>query len=209
MQHFLLILSIAIAFAASLQSAQAMSDEEKSHLRRVNVYFNTIGNMEGDFIQIDPQGRESSGRFFLSRPGKIRFQYALPSPSAVLSNGTWVAIQDSRGKNVDRYPLASTPLKFLLRDRVDLIKDTAIQDIQLSDDILSVTMAAKKPITPGSLTLNFALPNYNLVSWSVLDAKGNMTRVVIGNLAFDKTYPKKLFRIVENRTYNPDTGRLE
>ena len=195
MRKIIFALSCLLTSLVSTQLSFALSDIEKSHLRRVNVYFNTIGNMEGDFIQIDPQGRESSGKFYLSRPGKIRFQYNLPSPSAVLSNGTFVAYQDAAGNNKNRYPLATTPLKFLLREKVDLLKDTAIQQVNASQEVLTVAMASKVPTTPGSLTLNFALPNYELVGWSVVDGKGLTTRIIIGNLAFNNQYDDNLFFI--------------
>lgn len=194
---------------AFAQSQANLTPQERMQLSRVNVFFNTLKTLEGNFIQIDPRGREAKGRFYISRPGSLRFQYTSPQNSAVVADGNWVAIQDDKGKFIDRYPLISTPLRFLLQDKVNLDQDANIEAVLSNEYVLSITLSGKTAATPGKLTLNFALPDYRLDSWAVLDAQGQTTRVAVGDLEYGKTYNRSMFRIVENRVFNLETGRFE
>ena len=196
-------------FNAHAQSQAIFSHEDQRHLSRVNVFFNTLKTLEGEFIQIDPRGREASGRFYIARPGSMRFQYEIPQSSAVVADGNWVAVQDSNGKFIDRYPLISTPLRFLLQDKVSLDKDARIEAILSSEHTLSITLSSQNVATLGKLTLNFALPHYELASWDVVDTQGNITRVAVGGLIYGNEYDETFFRIVENRVFDINKGDFE
>ena len=101
--------SVAAAQAAPSAAAQKIAD-----------HFSAIRTMTGDFIQFGPRGEQTGGKFFIARPGKLRFNYEAPSGFRVISDGKSVVIDNRRLNTMDLYPLSKTPLKLLLDDRIDL-----------------------------------------------------------------------------------------
>ena len=85
-------------------------------LARISAYINALDTAEGDFVQIAPNGETSDGRFYISRPGRIRFEYTPPNPALVVSDGVWVVVYDMRNCSKQTAPLSATPLELLLRD---------------------------------------------------------------------------------------------
>ena len=101
----------ALALAAllpALAPAPAAAQDGRD-LARISAYLNALDTAEGGFVQIAPDGETSDGRFYIDRPGRIRFEYTPPNPSLVVSDGTWVVVYDMRdcGKQTDLQPRSS------------------------------------------------------------------------------------------------------
>ena len=64
------------------------------------------------------------GEFYLQKPGKVRFDYNPPSPIEMIADGSSVVVRDRKLATQDLYPLSQTPLRFLLADRIDLMRET-------------------------------------------------------------------------------------
>jgi hypothetical protein len=56
-----------------------IGEQQAKAVQRINAYFNGITNLQGSFEQVDATNKRSTGRFYVQRPGKIRFDYAPPS----------------------------------------------------------------------------------------------------------------------------------
>ena len=125
MTRLLTTLSLCLGLLAGAAAAQDGRD-----LARISAYLNAMRTAEGSFVQIAPNGETSDGRFYISRPGRIRFEYTPPNPTLVVSDGTWVAVFDLRTCSQQTAPLSETPLDILLRDRVDLRKEGAVTGIE-------------------------------------------------------------------------------
>ena len=82
--------------------------------------------MNGDFVQVGPDGRRVKGEFYIQKPGKVRFEYEPPSPIELIADGQSVVVRDRKLATQDLYPLSQTPLRFLLSDRIDLMKETNV-----------------------------------------------------------------------------------
>ena len=93
---------------------------EDELLAQANAYFNGITTLTGSFIQIGADGRRIGGKLTLAKPGRLRFDYDQPSPLEVVADGTSVAVKDRKLGTQDLYFISQTPLKFLLRDKIDL-----------------------------------------------------------------------------------------
>src|SRR6185503_6858192 len=85
-------------------------------------------SLVGNFEQIGGDGRRLTGNLYLQRPGKVRFDYDSPATLEVIADGTSVAVRDSKLATQDIYPIGQTPLKFLLRDRIELGRDLKVTD---------------------------------------------------------------------------------
>jgi outer membrane lipoprotein-sorting protein len=172
---------------ASIEAAQSatplIGEEQTKAIQRINAYFNNMTNLEGRFEQVDSANKQSSGRFFVERPGKIRFDYAPPSALRILANGSHLAIEDSDLKTVEKYPIQSTPFKFLLSDSVDLERDTRIVGVESQEGTLAIAMEDKSGDAAGSIKLIFESgPQLQLKEWLITDAQGLTTRVTVTDI---------------------------
>src|SRR5947209_14143056 len=125
-------------------------------IERANAYFNNAATMVGDFVQLGADGRRSEGKLYVQRPGRLRFEYAQPASLEVIADGTKVAIRDRKLSTQDLYFIQQTPLKFLLKDKIDLAKDTKVLD--------ATNNPTKTPIGIKDATTPAATPKTRLTS---------------------------------------------
>lgn len=149
--------------------------------------------LQGGFMQIGPDGSVAKGRFFLSRPGKIRFQYDIPDTMLVVADGSTVTIQDKRLKTFNRAPLRSTPMYFFLKDNIDLAKDAKVTRVAKQADTILISIKDRSGQTDGVLTLLFISSNYELRQWLIEDGAGGVTRVALQDLRRPESLDPKLF----------------
>ena len=168
-------------------------------LGAINSYFNSFRVMEGQFIQFGPNGEQSEGVFFMTRPGRIRFHYSPPSKLDVVADGSSVAIKDGRTRTQDLYPLNATPLRYLLADQIDLTSANIVRGIREESDLISLVISDGS--AQGKLTLIFDRKTFALRQWVVTDAQGLNTSVAIYNTATGKPQNPNLFRITPGNTF--------
>ncbi len=175
--------------------------EQQKLLANVNAYFNSFRIMEGRFIQFGPNGEQSEGVFFMTRPGRIRFHYSPPSKLDVVADGSSVAIRDGRTRTQELYPLSATPLRYLLAEHVDLTSHNIVQSIREEPDLVSLTIMDRSSAAQGKLVLIFDRKTYQLRQWVVTDAQGLNTSVAIYDTATGKPQNPNLFRITPGPTF--------
>ena len=164
-------------------------------LANISNYFNSFRSMEGQFVQVGPNGEKSEGTFFLTKPGKIRFHYRPPTRLDVIADGQSVAVRDLKANTQDMYPLSKTPLRYLLADHMDLASGNLVKEVRADRDTLSVVIVEKSAYTDGQLTLIFDRRTYELKQWIVTDAQGLNTSVAVYNVSLNKREDPGLFFI--------------
>ncbi len=159
--------------------------------------------LTGNFIQIGPDGGRTQGDFFISKPGKVRFEYDDPSPIELIADGSSVVVRDRRLATQDVYPLSQTPLRFLLADHVDLTKDTHLVAVYADDVFVTVVVEEKNGIVGTSrLMIMFSAKDMQLKQWTVTDPQGYDTTVAVYNLDTSKRPDPSLFKIDYTRYHN-------
>ena len=187
------------SWEAAVEAADAptplIGDEQTRAVSRINAYFNSITNLQGHFEQIDPNNRRSNGRFYVQRPGKIRFDYAPPSALRIVADGHSLAIEDSDLKTVEKYPIKSTPFRLLLGDTVDLGRDARIVGVERQDGQLAISLEDSKGDAAGRIKLYFdADPELELKEWMITDAQGLTTRVTVNNMVAGRKVASDFFQ---------------
>ena len=190
--RFVLALSL---MAAALPSARALTAEERAQIEEINRFLNSFRTLKGDFTQVSPRGRVSTGKVFIAKPGRMRFEYTPPHPLVIVSDGTWVAIRNNAKDKVDYYPLSKTPLKLVLADRVDLLRDARVQRVENRDGYVLVTLQAQDKGVPGSLLLIYDPQARVLKQWTVIDPQGRRTTITLSQLERNVKMNPKLFRV--------------
>jgi outer membrane lipoprotein-sorting protein len=169
---------------------------QRALIDRVSLYLSTIQTLVGDFVQVGPDGARSEGQLYLQKPGKIRFEYNPPSVIQVIADGQSVVVRDRRLATQDLYPLAQTPLRFLLADQIDLARDTNVVGVSSDDVFATVTIEEKQQFVGTSrLMLMFGAKDLQLRQWTVTDPQGYDTTVAVYNLDTTKRPDPSLFKI--------------
>ena len=149
--------------------------------------------VSGSFTQVDPSGSPSNGAFYISRPGKVRFEYTMPEPIFIVSDGTTVSIEEPKRKSYDAVPLSSTPLHLFLRSNIDLRKDGSVADVQSSGGNYFVTLVDKTGEAEGKMILQFRQTDFELLGWRQIDGTGAETRVQLNNIQKNVSLKPSLF----------------
>lgn len=179
---------------AAPTSLVQLTPEQIALIQRISAYFNSLESLEGNFVQVNPNKQSTSGKFYVQRPGLLRFDYAAPSRLRVVADGRYLSIEDHDLKTVDQFPLDATPFRLLLSADVDLIRDAVIIDFTHSDNVASLTLEDKNDGSRGRLQLFFTLPEIELKEWVVTDPQGLDTRIQIADLVTGQEREKEFFK---------------
>jgi outer membrane lipoprotein-sorting protein len=182
--------------------ADSITTEAGQHalVDRVSLYLSTIQTLVGNFVQVGPDGRKTEGKFYIAKPGRVRFEYDPPSPIEVVADGSSVVVHDRRLDTKDLYPLSQTPLRFLLADRIDLWNDTKVASVGADDKYVTVSIEERTMIIGTSkLMMMFNAKDFQLLQWTVTDPQGYETTVGVYNLDMKQKPDPNMFRIVYGR----------
>ncbi|MCB5174715.1 outer-membrane lipoprotein carrier protein LolA [Microvirga lenta] len=165
-------------------------------VERANAYFTNLGTLVADFTQVGGDGRRLGGTLYLERPGKVRFDYDPPATLEVIADGSSVAVRDRKLATQDLYSISQTPLKFLLRERVNLGQDIAIRGITNDGDSVRISLEDKSTLGGTSrITLYFDPKVENLSQWRIVDPQGFQTIVVLEKAQRGRRMDPELFKI--------------
>jgi outer membrane lipoprotein-sorting protein len=175
-----------VAFPGTARSADTA--------QKVADHFASVKSMTGEFIQFGPNGEQTGGKFFIERPGKLRFNYEAPSAIRVISDGKAVVIGNRKLRTWDLYPLDKTPLKLLLSDRIDLSADT-VKSVTEDPDLTTIVLGNKSIFGDSTISMMFDPKSFELRQWTIRDAQGKDTSVMVFNVQTGVTFAKNVFDV--------------
>ena len=188
-----------VAAVGAPSPAPAASDEPPDAatvLSQANAYFNGMSTLTGAFIQIAADGRRIGGKLTIAKPGRLRFDYDPPSPLEVVADGTSVAVRDRKLATQDLYFIAQTPLKFLVREKIDLARDLTVTDVSNDPGGVRISLEDRATLGGTSKIQLFFDPDVKVLSqWRITDPQGYLTTVQLSNLQKGKAVDGNLFFI--------------
>lgn len=194
MMALLVFVGMGLAPAAHARSKGIeLSEEQRQAIEDVNTYFNGFTTLKGEFTQLGNTGNVSTGVVIISKPGKMRFEYAPPNPFVVVSDGRWVAVLNRTKKVADQYPLATTPLRLLLAKEMNLLKNAVIKAADIQDGLITLRLEDKDQMVSGELVLIYDSNQNALRQWIVMDGDGRRTTISLDNLVPDEPADPSLF----------------
>ncbi|MBS3647711.1 outer membrane lipoprotein carrier protein LolA [Pseudaminobacter sp. 19-2017] len=188
--------SIAVAATLALTGAapSIAAPGSMETAQKIANHFASIRTMSGEFVQFDARGRQTGGKFYIQRPGKIRFNYDGKSGFRVISDGDSVILENQRMKTMDLYPLSKTPLKLLLAERIDL-SGNRVRSVKEEADQTVIQLVDKSAFGDAQITMVFDPSTYELRQWTIRDAQGKDTTVMVFNVQKDVALDQSLFKI--------------
>lgn len=172
--------------------------ERGEAIKRANAFFNSSPVMTADFVQIGGDGKRSEGKLYVQRAGRVRFEYAQPATMEVVADGVQVAVRDRKLATQDLYFISQTPLKFLMKEKIDLEKDVTVQDVATDDSGITIFIEDKATFGGTShVRLIFDPKTFKLKQWQVKDPQGYETLISLFNIDQTKTPDAELFKITK------------
>ena len=170
--------------------------EADKAIKKADAFLSSAQTMVGDFEQKGADGRQSEGKIYIQKPGKLRFEYAAPATLEVIADGSKVAVNDRKLKTQDTYFIGQTPLKFLLQDKIDLKADTQILNVLKTPDAVMILLDDRTTFGGTSrIRLIFDKDTFELRAWQVRDPQGYETLVTLYNIDLRMKPDPKLFKI--------------
>ncbi len=168
-----------LTLAALPHAATAAADPVAA--QKIADHFSSVKTMMGEFVQFGPRGEQTGGKFFIQRPGKLRFNYDKPSPMRVIADGKNVVIGNVKLKTWDLYPLSKTPLSLLLSEKIDL-GNKMVRDVKQEADLTTIVLGDKTIFGDSTITLMFDPKTFDLRQWTITDVQAKDTSVMIFNV---------------------------
>jgi outer membrane lipoprotein-sorting protein len=165
-------------------------------LADLSAYLNSLTTVQADFTQVNSNGTISTGKLFIRRPGRIRFEYAPPDRSLVMAGGQQVAIFDPKSNQPpEQYPLRRTPLNLILAADVNLGRSGMVAGHREVENTTRVI--AQDPENPsyGTIELVFTANPVELRQWIITDDVGTKTTVILGEMRKGGSIPASYFDI--------------
>jgi outer membrane lipoprotein-sorting protein len=196
-----LIAMAAPAFAETAMPA-VLSPDDRADVARIEQYLNDLTTLSARFTQVASTGEVSGGRFYMSRPGKMRFEYDPPVPILLVATGTLLVYVDKELQQVSQVLQNTTPVGVLVRKDVKLEDGTTIVGFERRPGVIRVAMTETDHPEQGSIALVFADRPLMLRQWHVTDARGTVTTVTLSNVRSGMPLDGALFQ-VESDPFKP------
>ncbi|HVY00397.1 MAG TPA: outer membrane lipoprotein carrier protein LolA [Pseudorhodoplanes sp.] len=177
------------------ENSSKLDPRQREIADKVSAYLSGIRTLVGNFVQVASDGSKTQGQIYLAKPGRVRFEYDDPSPIELIADGSSVVVRDRKLATQDLYPLSQTPLRFLLADRVDLVRDTNVVGVYTDDVFTTVVIEEDAIGGKHRLMLMFDAKTMVLKQWTITDPQGFDTTVAVYNLDTTKKPDPGLFKI--------------
>lgn len=197
------ILTVLLGSVVSAQESKRVLQEEQQALppleeavvdespvfaafQKIQAYMNKVNSLKADFTQRSPGGLVATGKLYMERPGRIRFDYSDETPILVVSDGKTLNLVDEEIEQVTKWPVEDTPLRVLLGSSVDLAAYGARVEVEPGGikNIVALHATDQKRPEIGEITVFFRDGSKNglqLISWVVNDAQGETTVIELSD----------------------------
>lgn len=180
-------------FVIGTGAAYAQVSDGAARAQAIANQFSSVKTMTGEFVQFGSRGEQSGGKFYIERPGKIRFNYD-NSPITVIADGESVVVNNKKLDTWDLYPLTKTPLKLLLSSQIDL-GGGRLRQVKVEPDVLTMVLGDKSIFADATIALMFDPTSAELKQWTITDAQKQDTTVMIFNVQEGVRFADNMFKI--------------
>ena len=190
----LIILVILISLATNSQSKELDSISDNDWLVSLEEYFFSLGNVKGEFTQIDQIGNIAKGIFYSNGRGSIRFEYSTPSEMLIIINKGIFAIKERKDSKVNYYSLEDSPLANLLSK--DLALDNFhINTLEIEGRVATIELRTKKNSLRNSIFITADYPQPILRQWKIIDTQKKETTVFFSKIKSINSIMDSFFEI--------------
>lgn len=167
--------------------------DQAAVIAQAEAYLHNLKTGKARFLQTSSNGNQAIGTFYLSRPGKLRFEYDPPVKDFVVADGYFIYFYDGQLQEQSNAPIGQTMADFLLRPDLKLSGDVRVTAVKRAGDLIQISLVQASDPQAGSLTLGFTPEPFALKKWRITDAQGNITEVELFQLQTGINLTNSLF----------------
>jgi outer membrane lipoprotein-sorting protein len=178
--------------AVTFLNAEAL-DENKNLIANLEAYLTSLTTIVANFNQVAPDGTLTSGKFFMQRPGKMRWQYNPPTPILMVANGKVLVFYDYELEQVSHIPLNDSLISFMARETITFGNEIGILSLENKEGVIRIELAERKKPTEGKLLLEFTASPLLIRNMVITDATNQITSVALSNAQFGTKIDPEMF----------------
>ena len=167
--------------------------KNQATIDRLQTYMSGLTTIISDFTQTAPDGALTSGKFYLQRPGKMRWQYNPPTPILMVANGSELVYYDYELEQSSHIPLDQTLIGFLAQENIRFDDMVGILQLSVDPSAIRITLAQRGKPGDGQLMLEFSDHPLLLRNMVIRDATNQVTTVSLNNARFGLKMNPELF----------------
>lgn len=177
-----------------LLSVPAFAQEQNNrYIAQAENWLSNLNTAKADFRQIDYQGRELRGKFYINRPGRLRFEYEQPIEDHIIADGTFIYFHDGETNQANSAPIGATMADFILRDDVSMDGKIKVESVRERNGYVQIALSQADQPGTGQLILNFSKAPFTLKSWRIIDAQGLTTDIILSDFERVSRLDPRLF----------------
>jgi len=177
------LLAGAAAIASLTRPAlAALPPADGETINQVQSYLDGLKTLKARFQQLASNGELAKGTLYLQRPRRIRFAYDPPSQILLIATDWRLIFQDASVKQINVIPVRETPLGFLLSDRIKLSGDVKVTEVAHRGGEVALQLVRADEPDQGNVVLFLAEKPMELRRWTVTDAQGLATQIILDKL---------------------------
>src|SRR6478609_5988508 len=201
MRSLLAALATVVAFVFAIPNgAQA----QQAGVPEVETYINSIRTLQARFVQSNPNGSVVQGTLYLSKPGRMRFEYDPPSQLKIVADGRQVTMWDPANRDFGQWPIGWTAASFLVMEPFKLSGDiTVVANQRTPDGLLALTLVQTRKPQEGKVIVRLSENPMQLRGWSIIDNRGNKVDVTLTDFKTGTQLADSLFKYD-----GPDAGQI-
>jgi outer membrane lipoprotein carrier protein len=176
--------------------------------KKVQARYNGLKSISARFRQlsvnkVSMMKERSSGKVYISKPGRMRWEYEEPENRLIVSDGekVWTYFPEQEQvytARLDEGYISRTPLSFL-GGKGNLEEDFEIVSSPVKDQreklIFRMELKPRKPkMNLSRLVLEIDGESYLIVKSDLYDSLGNLISISFDNITIDPDTPEELFR---------------
>lgn len=158
-------------------------------LVKIQERLEQVHTLEARFEQVDAVNKSLKGTFYLSRPGRLKFQYDPPAPFLIVANGSALIYEDATTQQATFFPLNVGPAGLLLTRRISFKDVGTVEAVEETPTEISVRIFSSHI---GRLVFTFDRSGM-IRGWTTVDAQGNQIRVTFSELHENTAVKDSLF----------------
>ncbi len=188
---------LVLSLPSSIAWAQDVKEARAEDVARAETYLQDLKTAQARFVQTTHDGTQLVGTFYLSRPGRLRFEYDPPIENFVVADGSFIYFYDAELEEQTNAPIQTTLANFFLREKFELNDDLVVKNAKQTSDMVMVTVVQAEEPEAGSITFAFSKKPFELKKWRVVDGQGLITEVELFYLNTGVRHDKSLFYFVD------------
>ena len=180
---------LALLFYTPCVCAQTAAD-----LSKIEDYLNGITMLESNFVQMASNGATSEGKLYISKPSKIRMEYAAPTDVLIVGNGDEIIFHDKELDQITNIDYDDIPGTKILTDKIKIDNKTLqVTDFYKDAGSTTITLEYTKSKDMGPITLVFNNNPFELRQWKIIDPQSVEVTLSLYDMATNTALDENMF----------------